>query len=116
VLVAFNASAADVTVAWDANSESDLAGYKFFYGTSIGNYTFSKDVGNTTSYTVTNLEEGETYYFAARAYDTSDNESDYSKELVYTHPDRSVKRLCAKELQLRYFRYGPGRRSADLSL
>ena len=46
----FNASSADVTVAWDANSESDLDGYKFFYGTSSGNYTFSKDVGNTTSY------------------------------------------------------------------
>jgi len=83
---AFNSSAADVTIAWDANSDPDLAGYKFFYGASSGNYSFSKDVGNTTSYTVANLAEGETYYFAAKAYDTSNNESDYSIELVYTLP------------------------------
>ena len=81
-----SASAADVTVAWDANSESDLAGYKFYYGTSSGIYTFSEDVGNTTSYTAINLTAGETYYFAAKAYDTTDNESGYSTELVYTLP------------------------------
>jgi hypothetical protein len=86
LLAAFNASAANLTVAWDPNSESDLAGYNFFYGTTSGNYTFSKDVGNTTSYIVTNLVVGETYYFAVKAYDTSNNESDYSKELVYTLP------------------------------
>ena len=86
VLVAFNASAADVTVAWDANSESDFAGYKFFYGTASGNYTTSVDVGNTTQHTLTGLIEGTTYYFAAKAYDTSKNESDFSEELVYTLP------------------------------
>jgi len=81
-----NASAADVTVAWDANSESDLAGYIFYYGTSSGNYTFSEDVGSTTSYTAMNLTAGETYYFAAKAYDTANNESTYSQELVHTIP------------------------------
>jgi len=86
LFVIFNASAADVTVAWNANSEPDLAGYKFFYGTTSGNYTFSTDVGNTTSYTATDLVAGETYYFSAKAYDTSNNESDYSLELVYTLP------------------------------
>jgi len=82
----FNASAADVTVAWDANSESDLDGYILFYGTASGNYPNSVDVGNTTQRTLTGLNEGTTYYFAARAYDTSSNESDLSDELVYTLP------------------------------
>ena len=81
-----NASATDVTVAWDANSESDLAGYEFYYGTSSGNYSFSEDVGNTTSYTAANLVEGQTYYFAAKAYNTSNSDSDYSTELVHTVP------------------------------
>ena len=80
------ASAADVTIAWDANTESDLAGYIFFYGTSSGSYSNSIDVGNNTEYTLTGLIEGTTYYFAAKAYDTSNNESDYSQELVYTVP------------------------------
>ena len=84
--VTFTASAADITVAWDANNESDLAGYILFYGTSSSNYANSIDVGNNTQHTLTGLIEGTTYYFAAKAYDTSDNKSDYSEELIYTLP------------------------------
>jgi len=77
-------SAADVTLAWDANSESDLAGYVLHYGTSSGNYTSNIDVGNTTQYTITGLQSGVTYYFAATAYDNNNLESTYSQELAYT--------------------------------
>ena len=52
------AFAADLTIAWDTNTESDLAGYKLFYGTSSKNYDVSVDVGNTTTYTIANLAEG----------------------------------------------------------
>jgi hypothetical protein len=82
--IPFTVSAVDLTIAWDANKESDLAGYKLLYGTSSRNYTATIDVGKTTSYTITNLEEGVTYYLAAVAYDTSHNESTFSEELVYT--------------------------------
>jgi len=78
--------AADVTIAWDANTEPDIAGYIIFYGTSSGSYPNSIDAGNTTEHTLTGLSEGTTYYFAAKAYNTSSNESDYSQELVYTVP------------------------------
>ena len=80
------ASAADVTIAWDANTEPDLAGYILFFGTSSGSYANSIDTGKNTEYTVTGLAEGTTYYFAAKAYNTSDNQSGYSQELVYTVP------------------------------
>ncbi|UCD81362.1 MAG: fibronectin type III domain-containing protein, partial [Desulfobacterales bacterium] len=86
LLTTSGASAVDVTIAWDANSESDLAGYILFYGTASRSYSNSIDVGNNTEYTLTGLNEGTTYYFSAKAYDTSNNESDYSKELVYTLP------------------------------
>ena len=69
---------------WAANDEPDLEGYKVYYGTSSRNYTANVDVGNTTEYTLTGLSEGTTYYFAATAYDTLNNESDYSTEIVYT--------------------------------
>ena len=82
--VVFSASAAEVTIAWDVNLESDIAGYKLYYGTSSRNYTVSLDAGNTTNYTITSLEEGTTYHFAATAYDTALNESAYSTELVHT--------------------------------
>jgi hypothetical protein len=63
---------------------SDPAGYKIYYGTSSGMYSRSIDVGNVTSYTVSDLTEGVTYYFAATAYDGSGNESDLSNEVSTT--------------------------------
>jgi len=75
--------AATVTLAWDDNTEPDLAGYKIFYGTSSGNYSINIDAGNVTEYTISSLNEGTTYYFAARAYDYMLNESSYSEEIVH---------------------------------
>jgi len=81
-----SARGAEVHLAWDANSESDLAGYVIHYGTESGKYSVSHDVGNVTDYRVNNLTEGQTYYFAATAYDSSQNHSSYSQELTYQIP------------------------------
>ena len=72
-----------VVLAWDPNSEQDLSGYKIHYGTYSGNYTSVIDVGNQLSCTVVNLTPGQTYYFAATAYNYSGLESGYSNEVVY---------------------------------
>ena len=70
------------TLIWDPNTEPDLAGYKLYYGLSSGNYPYIVDVGNQTTYTLSNLEVGKTYYIAATAYTTAGLESDYSNEVV----------------------------------
>ncbi len=44
-----NVYSAQATLAWTPNSESDLAGYKVYYGNSSGIYDNSVDVGNKTS-------------------------------------------------------------------
>jgi hypothetical protein len=75
---------ADVTLAWNPNTEADLAGYRIYYGTAGGDYDYALDLGNQTEYTITGLEEGVLYYFAATAYDLGGNESDYSNEITYT--------------------------------
>ena len=85
-LIASNALAAQATLAWDPNTESDLAGYKVHYGTASGSYTVHTDVHNVTTYTVTGLTAGQTYYFAATAYDASGNESGYSNPVSYAVP------------------------------
>lgn len=72
---------AQTTLAWDANTESSLAGYKVYYGTASRDYDWFVDVGKVTTYTVTNLTDGVKYYFAATAYDTSNKESTYSEEV-----------------------------------
>jgi hypothetical protein len=73
--------AAQVTLAWDANSDP-VAGYRLYYGHSSRNYQTNVNVGNATTYTWSGLADGQTYYFAATAYDASNNQSDYSEELV----------------------------------
>ena len=81
-----NGYPAQVTLAWDPNQEPDVAGYKIHYGTYSGTYQHTVDVENFTSCTVSGLEEGKTYFFAVTAYDTHDNQSDYSAEVMYTVP------------------------------
>jgi hypothetical protein len=76
------ANAAQVTLAWDKNPESDITGYKIHYGTASGSYDYHVDVGNYTSCNISGLAENTTYYFAATAYNTI-GESDSSKEVVY---------------------------------
>ena len=80
------ARAADITLAWDANTEPDLSGYKVYSGTASRSYSGSVDVGNWTRCVMGGLEPGRTYYFAAKAYNAAGAESDYSTEVVYSVP------------------------------
>lgn len=75
-------SAAQVTLAWDANTEPDLAGYMIYYGFATRAYDYVVDVGDQTTFTLSGLEDGHTYYFAVTAYDTEDLESDFSNEVT----------------------------------
>ena len=84
------AHSATVTLTWDPNTEQDLAGYKLYQGTKSGNYTSSVDAGNKTTCTLSNVEPGITYYYAATAYDTAGNESGYSGEVSYIAPTQET--------------------------
>ncbi|MGH8470457.1 MAG: PKD domain-containing protein, partial [Gammaproteobacteria bacterium] len=64
------AQAGQVTLAWDASTSSGVAGYEINFGQTSGSYATQIDVGNQTSYTVTGLNNGEIYYFAAKAYNS----------------------------------------------
>lgn len=88
--LAADALAADVTLAWDPNTESDLAGYRIHHGTASGSYSVHIDVNKVTTYTLTGLTAGQTYYFAATAYDASGNESGYSNSVSYAVPGAAV--------------------------
>ena len=77
----------EVTLQWDPNQESDLAGYKIYYGIESGIYKRVVDVGNTKISTISNLASGETYYFVATAYNLMGYESGFSAEIVYSVPN-----------------------------
>jgi len=75
------------TLSWNANTETNLAGYKIYYGTTPrndkcppGGYPEKIDVGNVTSYVLNGLASGQTYYFSITSYNTADKESCFSEE------------------------------------
>lgn len=75
--------ASAVTLLWDANTESGLAGYKVYVGTSSGVYVppNGQVVGSVTTYQVPGLQPNTQYFFAVTAYDWGPNESGFSNEV-----------------------------------
>jgi hypothetical protein len=87
-LYAGNVDSAEVTLAWDGNSQPGVTvtGYRVYYGTDGDSYPSKGcEVANTTC-KVSDLVDGETYYFVATAYN-SYGESGYSDPVSYTLPD-----------------------------
>jgi hypothetical protein len=73
-------------VMWNASSDTNVAGYKVYYGTVSGQYTNVIVAGNVTSTPISGIEPGNTYYFAATSYNAAGWESGYSPEISYTVP------------------------------
>jgi hypothetical protein len=74
-----NAVINNVTLVWDRNPESDIAGYNVYYGRASGDYTRLETVADPTA---TIMVRGtRTVYFAVTAYNTSGVESTLSEEV-----------------------------------
>jgi hypothetical protein len=83
--------AGDVILSWEApiiNTDgtplTDLEKYIIHIGISPDYYTQHLDVGNVTTYVVSELVYDSTYYFAVTAVDTSGNKSEYSNQVSRT--------------------------------
>ena len=91
------AHAITITLQWDPNSESDLAGYKVYYKTRSSGEPYndtSADQGpspitilvedlddpNAPVYALSGLDENKVYFFSVTAYNDSSLESVYSEE------------------------------------
>ncbi len=92
------AFAADLTLAWDSNSESDLAGYKVYYKTGSSGAPYDGtgadqgssgievpledlDDSDNPIFTLSGLSENTVYYLAVTAYNEQGSESGYSNEV-----------------------------------
>ena len=93
------AHGASLKIAWTANTEPDVTGYKVHYGLASGAYISHLDVGNTVSWTVPGLQDAKTYYFAVTAYDSFGNESGYSGSRIvamsFCEPRSCIGRLSS---------------------
>lgn len=92
------ACAAEITLAWDANSENNLAGYKLYYESETDTEEYkctdaTEGVSpiiipqselvdpNSPTYTLTGLKSGRLYYLTLTAFDSSGMESVFSDEV-----------------------------------
>jgi hypothetical protein len=80
-LVARSAAAAGVTLAWDPNRETDIAGYVVKYGEQPRDYKVTVDAGNATTLKVDGLVDGKNYYFTILAYAADGSSSVLASEL-----------------------------------
>jgi hypothetical protein len=78
--------AESVALAWNRSPDTNVIGYRIYYGGAAGSYTNMIDVGDVTNAVVTGLVEGGTYFFAATAYNVVHLESVYSSEVSYSTP------------------------------
>lgn len=86
-------AASRITLAWDAPTDPEVAGFKVYSGTNSRAYTSASDTGAQTSWTLSNLVAGVTYYFAATTYNAAGLESDFSEEINYTVESLAPARL-----------------------
>jgi hypothetical protein len=79
-----------VRLLWVRNNESDIKGYKVYYGTGSGFY-FGKGAtggdspvwaGDVTSFELSGLENEQVYFFSITAVDEEDQESGFSREFI----------------------------------
>ncbi len=85
--------AATVSLAWDppvnntdGSPVANLAGYRLYYGTNSQAYSSQITVGLSPTATVSNLQEGVTYYFSAVAFNETGIESSFSEAVTWTSP------------------------------
>lgn len=62
------------SLSWQTDPDPRVVGYKVWKGNDPKHMSATK-VGNVTSYTVTGLGQGQTWYFAVSSYDKKGNDS-----------------------------------------
>ena len=78
--IASTGFASSVNLQWDANTETDLAGYKVYYSSDPATFsgTTPVDVQQQTTATISGLDPTKAYNLAVTAYNAAGQESSYS--------------------------------------
>jgi len=86
VILELPALAGNVTLAWNADPDANVAGYNLYFWVRGGHVTNRLSISNASSVTLSNLAAGATYYFAATTYDASGLQSPFSSQVAFTMP------------------------------
>jgi fibronectin type 3 domain-containing protein len=80
LLFASTVCAENIHLKWDANSETDLAGYRVYHQRPVRSRGFSQytTIRGATEVTFTGMSSNHKYYFGVTAFNTADMESGLS--------------------------------------
>ena len=95
-----------VFLAWDTLPSADVKGYNVYYGTTSGKYIQRRSIdASANTLTIRGLMEGTTYFFAVRALNGKNQETQFSREvsIMVGRPETSTAPLAASAIQS-----GPG--------
>lgn len=76
-------SAPGVLLSWNQSPDTNVVGYKIYYGSASKKYSATIDAGSATNVVISGLLDGSTNYFSAKAYGASTNESDFCEEVMF---------------------------------
>jgi len=70
-----------LNLGWNANPESNIAGYSIYYGTNSFTYTNKVNAGNQTNFLLRGLNSDTLYFLNLTAVNSNGIESDFTTEL-----------------------------------
>src|SRR5437667_11917242 len=73
----WSASAASVSLGWNASSGTNVAGYSVYYGVASRTYTNRVNGSNVPNPTISGLIDGIIYFFVFSSYEPDDLQTDY---------------------------------------
>lgn len=102
LLAVARVDAAQITVAWDRNPETDVVGYIVEYGPASAPFSQSADAGSATTWTLTNALSGTVYSFRVVAYNSNGERSDPSSPVTATSDGLPAPTLVADRAALNF--------------
>lgn len=103
--VARAAQSQNVSLAWDASPDTNVAGYAVYYGTTSGSHPTRVDVGKSTTTIIPGLIDGSNYFFVVTAYDATGLESEPSNEIASMLPGNLLTLLPGKSTDPLHIRF-----------
>jgi hypothetical protein len=79
-------TATSIELAWDRDTEPDLAGYRIYRAAPGGDFEKIGETAETPSYSDKQVESGKQYRYAVSAFDKAGNESKRSMEIEVAAP------------------------------
>ncbi len=84
-----DAISTSLTLSWDRNEETRVAGYIVHWGTEPGKYPCQMDVMESCQATLTDLVPGSAYFISVTAYSVDGIESEPASELIFMPPSKT---------------------------